>query len=553
MLFVFDSAMPAIANFDIESSRVSVPESDNRKLLVVGTFTFTIGAVIAGVAVALAKGPGEYLCRPGEGQIGQNYWAGDVGTLDACKSKCAADESCMGLDFPTNAGSPRSCRLYGANAPRLNDGGPQKHQYCVRLAFASENRAALLPGEPEFVPTKEWLSKSLGGVPLSQLSVKKFGGEGNQGVSGASFFKCAASFDGPAVNPTFGLPTGYFLKIRSAAQGVNEFAIEGTVDKLAKHLPHPPPLARMFSLGQNHMLMEDAGVPLDGNYTFSEAEMIQVLDSYADLHVAFWNIPEVESLRPAEWWGAVFTGSFLGKEEMDRWLDWRLTPEPYLSLIRRARDELGFERIFAFMNTHGVTLAQGDAHNGQLLRLKEPSASTYGGRTFGLIDFGTAVRANPAVDIGSIMRFLSADKREGEFDFVRYYLKEVRMRLGEHATALKVTDEEFFHDYKVGKLFRILFEGTFQWMSLSDEVKNNADYLKDKMDDPRLQDYFREISSFDEEEFRWLQDQLAKSAPMKSRSFGSGAGPSQFFVDAMASREGWRLRHLLEVPANITV
>ena len=72
----------------------------------------------------------------------------------------------------------------------------------------------------------------MGGVPLSHLSVKKFGGEGNQGVSGASFFKCTASFDGPVVNPTFGLPTGYFLKMRNAAQDVNEFTIEGTVDKL---------------------------------------------------------------------------------------------------------------------------------------------------------------------------------------------------------------------------------------------------------------------------------------------------------------------------------
>ncbi|CAK0874943.1 unnamed protein product [Prorocentrum cordatum] len=234
----------------------------------------------------------------------------------------------------------------------------------------------------------------------------------------------------------------------------------------------------MFSIGQNHMLMEDAGTPLDGNYTFNEAEMTQVLDSYADLHGAFWNIPKVELLRSAEWWGAVFTGSFLGKEEMDRWLDWRMTPEPYLSLIRRARDELGFERIFEFMNRHGVTLAQGDAHNGQLLRLSELASSTHGGRKFGIIDFGTAVRANPAVDVGSILRSLNADKRHEEFDFVRYYLKSLRLRLGEHATTLKMTDEDFFHDYKLGKLFRILFEGTFQWMSLPDEIKNNANYPK---------------------------------------------------------------------------
>ncbi|CAK0874946.1 unnamed protein product [Prorocentrum cordatum] len=330
----------------------------------------------------------------------------------------------------------------------------------------------------EFVPTKEWLSKSLGGVPVSHLSVKKFGGEGNRGVSGASFFKCTASFDGPVVNPTYGLPTEYFLKIRNANQDANEFAIESTVDKLAENLPHPPPLAHMFSIGQNHMLMEDAGTPLDGNYTFNEAEMTQVLDSYADLHGAFWNIPKVELLRSAEWWGAVFTGSFLGKEEMDRWLDWRMTPEPYLSLIRRARDELGFERIFEFMNRHGVTLAQGDAHNGQLLRLSELASSTHGGRKFGIIDFGTAVRANPAVDVGSILRSLNADKRHEEFDFVRYYLKSLRLRLGEHATTLKMTDEDFFHDYKLGKLFRILFEGTFQWMSLPDEIKNNANYPK---------------------------------------------------------------------------
>merc|ERR1712232_180837 len=118
-----------------------------------------------------------------------------------------------------------------------------------------------VPGDGVFVPTLEWSEQVLQ-VPVEKFECKQLGGGGAGGVSGASYFNCDAAFGGSAANPTLGLPSNMFIKMRSPTQSVDEFDAENAVAGLAKYLPTPPPLARMLSSDRNYLLMQNIGTPI---------------------------------------------------------------------------------------------------------------------------------------------------------------------------------------------------------------------------------------------------------------------------------------------------
>jgi len=73
--------------------------------------------------------------RPGECVVGQGAQGAPVAewnsnSKDSCGTRCLTDPNCEAFDFTVTAAA-NSCRLYGANTPRLGLGGAHNRMYCV--------------------------------------------------------------------------------------------------------------------------------------------------------------------------------------------------------------------------------------------------------------------------------------------------------------------------------------------------------------------------------------------------------------------------------------
>jgi hypothetical protein len=283
-------------------------------------------------------------------------------------------------------------------------------------------KAKAIPGDGTFWPTLEW-SEAVLQVPVKELLCKQLGGGG---ASGASFFKCDASYSGSTLNPNLGLPTKMFIKMRNPRQPVDEFDPETTVDALAKYLPRPPPLARLLSADRNYLMMENLGTPYTPGCNSDDAEEHPLLDSLAQFHGAFWGLAKAPGLRSQQAWMSLLAGQRLPLEQQLRLLDedggLPPVPEPGRGLFRRALEEIGVHRMIDHINTFGTTVVHGDAHEGQFLCLHK---ETEGGKRVGIIDFGWAHLGNPAIDIGALMM-----KQPDHVAFVKYYYNQLIAHTG---------------------------------------------------------------------------------------------------------------------------
>merc|ERR1712216_62709 len=81
------------------------------------------------------------------------------------------------------------------------------------------------PGSTGFVPNKEWFTQALK-VPVRDCTHKEKMGGGKEGASGAKYFFCNLKYDGPAVDPTMGLPEELFVKVRGEHCAGDDFAPE---------------------------------------------------------------------------------------------------------------------------------------------------------------------------------------------------------------------------------------------------------------------------------------------------------------------------------------
>jgi len=210
-----------------------------------------------------------FQCRQGQGQPGQSYKVFAM-NLKKCQKQCDNDDKCMGIDHTEMEGKPDACRLFGENVARIGDPDAKDRQYCVKMDF-DFRKATPVPGDGSFVPDLQW-SREVLKVPVEDFECKQVGGGGINGNSGASYFKCSATYSGSAAFPTLGLPTETFIKLRNPGQNVDEFKCENAVDALAKYLPQRPPLVRMLASDRNYIMMENMGNAVDGGYKFTEDE-----------------------------------------------------------------------------------------------------------------------------------------------------------------------------------------------------------------------------------------------------------------------------------------
>merc|ERR1711924_434190 len=120
----------------------------------------------------------------------------------------------------------------------------------------------------------------------------------------------------------------------------------------------------------------------------------------AHLHASFWKLPHVVGLKTPEEWLSLLFNCWTAKQ---REVGYSLFGPEFSAEINRICEDIGFAKLFEHLNSHATTLCQGDAHNGQVLRMKKHSSyAQEHGRTV-LIDFGCAIVANPVFDIGSFI------------------------------------------------------------------------------------------------------------------------------------------------------
>jgi len=72
-----------------------------------------------------------YNCEVGEGESGQAVSSSFENSESSCATQCNADANCAGFDY-TTVSKGTACRTYGANTPRLGNGGVDNRQYCVK-------------------------------------------------------------------------------------------------------------------------------------------------------------------------------------------------------------------------------------------------------------------------------------------------------------------------------------------------------------------------------------------------------------------------------------
>merc|ERR1712232_1448470 len=120
------------------------------------------------------------------------------------------------------------------------------------------------------------------------------------------------------------------------------------------------------------------------------------------------------------------------------------------------RDELGFEKIFEWMSSISTTLCQGDAHKGNVLKLKKHSGYAEEHGRWQLIDFGEALVANPAIDIGAFAYNVDFQSEEDYDQYLKFYWDELTQRLQEKSVIPGMTFEQFGLAVQIGMFWRAI-------------------------------------------------------------------------------------------------
>jgi hypothetical protein len=260
-----------------------------------------------------------------------------------------------------------------------------------------------------------------------------------------------------------------------------------------------------------------------------------VLDSYAEFHGAFWGLAKAPGIKSQEEWAQIFAGQFLSPEEQHYFLDWFGVPEPQRGLVKRALDEIGMPKILTHMNTFGMTVLQGDAHSGQVLRISNSSR-------WGLIDFAWAHLGNPAIDIGTLMVWQSQDHVE----FIKYYFEQLIGRTGcsepgspNPQRLPNCSVDDFILDCRVAAVFRGLMSIAIASFSFPDHAKRDKDYLAKH---PELNEWFSHLHLgfrfFDQSTFDYIADRTKNvGSSFLSLSSESSSRPLQSMVDALSARD----------------
>lgn len=331
------------------------------------------------------------------------------------------------------------------------------------------------PGTADFKPTKEWLTGKLR-VPIKSCVATEKAGGGDAGMSGCKYFNVKVEYAGPVTNPTFGLPTDLFVKLRQPGQPLSEFAPEMVVGYLARHLADPPPMARVLWAGPHSVISEGLSTQIsarkwknkgDDGDQVSVEHAKQILKAYAHLHASFWGLEHVPGLLTLKEWWCIFTGGFPNnyewpKEYVDR--SYELFGK-HAGLLEKMRDEIGIDKIFEHICREDRTLCQGDAHNGQVLKIKKHSGFAEEHGRWSLIDFGAAVVANPAIDIGAFMIGVDVQSEAEWVECLDTYWEELTTKLGD--VKPKMTRDQFHLYACIGSLYRFIFCFTFMYGELS--------------------------------------------------------------------------------------
>jgi hypothetical protein len=174
-------------------------------------------------------------------------------------------------------------------------------------------------------------------------------------------------------------------------------------------------------------------------------------------------------------------------------LDFFGVPEPQNGLMKRALVEIGMPAILAHMNRFGMTLVQGDAHAGQLLRLSNDNSAKGRGFEWGLIDFAWAHLGSPAIDVGNFMMWPSVESVD-HAKFVKFYFDQLIEYTGcsqpgspNPQKLPSCSLEDFTKDCRIAATFRGLMMMAFTGFSFPEEARRDKDYLAKN---PHFKDWF---------------------------------------------------------------
>jgi len=317
------------------------------------------------------------------------------------------------------------------------------------------------PGSEGFQPTAEWLSKKLRVQVISctAIELEESGDKGeNSQFSGHAFahvnkpikcFKCVVKYGGSLTNPSLGLPTELFVKCRMPGKDPDVFIPDMVVASLARNLARPPPMSRTLWIGPEAVIVENIKDQMTardwGSDKSSAKDLRLILDSYAALHAAFWGLPAQKGVHSTAEWSHIFSGECFGKEKLDEALDkfsWR---DPVW--FRKARDDIGFEKIITHLNSHGTTLIHGDTFNGNI---------TKDGR-WRLIDFEHAAVCNPAMDVGALLLQLADEDEEEAGNLMVGYWQTLTTLLKANGVEPNMDLNQFQCDCEFGIAFRSAF------------------------------------------------------------------------------------------------
>eukprot|EP00931_Biecheleriopsis_adriatica_P091503 TRINITY_DN65391_c0_g1_i1.p1 TRINITY_DN65391_c0_g1~~TRINITY_DN65391_c0_g1_i1.p1 ORF type:complete len:407 (+),score=76.04 TRINITY_DN65391_c0_g1_i1:40-1260(+) len=267
------------------------------------------------------------------------------------------------------------------------------------------------PGTAEFVPTKEWLSQKLH-VPVSDVVVKEMG---TAGFVTKKVLRCNVTYTGPQPDPSFGMPTELFVKLRQPGDPVDMFLPEMVVGHLAQNMTEADlPVARILWAGPDSCIqefVESSSKPFKEEDDRISAEVFQdILKTYAYFHACFWNLQPIPGLFPGffsgddEWWNPA--AMFPAKEQRGRIYE---CLGSHRGGMEKMFEEVGVKKVLEHMRSYASTLCQGDAKLDNVLKVRKHSSYAEKKGRWELCDFGCAMVSNPAIDVGCFLCFSLKD------------------------------------------------------------------------------------------------------------------------------------------------
>jgi hypothetical protein len=349
-------------------------------------------------------------------------------------------------------------------------------------------------------------------VPVTDLVVeeKKSSGDALGGITGARYFNCHATYAGSELHPTLGMPTELFVKLRQPEQPLDEFLPEAVAGNLFKNIVTDPlPIARTFWGGPHSVICENLKDHLSarnfrekGRVSVSDAK--HIFEAYAHVHAAFWRLPHTMGLKTFDTWnqligegGPQYADGGWSEEERER--AYALFG-PHRRLLDKMRSEIGHANIFQHLSSHATTLCQGDAHPGQVLKIKKHSSYAEEHGRWQIIDFGQAIVANPAIDIGSFMLYVDAKDADERKDCLKAYWDALTGRLIAKGVNPGLTFEQFQLHVRIASTWRMILG--FCWYSAEGPLS------EDDANAVREESHVSEDYPFDEQSYNALVEQM---------------------------------------------